>query len=102
VEYCLLIAHICCNEKPLYGNEITYLAAYTCRQALQEELDGKEEDDFAKMEDLYGRIEAQDTSRRTKLVIDQMTNRLSCLFIFPTACRNAWPSMRPFLAVDAC
>jgi hypothetical protein len=96
------IAQIRCSEKQLYGNEITYLAAYRCRLALREEFDGKEEDDFAKMEDLRNRIEAQDTSSRTKLVIDQMTNRFSCLFICPTACRNAWRSMRPFLAVDAC
>jgi hypothetical protein len=86
------IAQIRCNEKQLYGNEITYLAAYRCRQTLREELDGKEEHDFAKMEDLSAQIEAKDTSSRTKLVIDQMSD----------PCRNAWQSMRPFLAVDAC
>ena len=64
------IAQIRCNEKQLYGNEITYLAAYRCRQALQEELDGKEEHDFAKMEDLRNRTEAQDASSRTKLIVD--------------------------------
>jgi hypothetical protein len=96
------IAQIRCNEKQLYGNEIIYLAAYRCRQTLQEELDGKEEHDFAKMEDLSAQIEAKDTSSRTKLVIDQMSDRFSCLFICPVACRNAWQSMRPFLAVDAC
>jgi hypothetical protein len=96
------VAQIRCNEKQLYGNEITYLAAYRCRQQLREEFDGKEEHDFAKMEDLRDRIKAQDISSCTKLVIDQITNRFSCLFICPTACRNAWQSMRPFLAVDAC
>jgi hypothetical protein len=96
------IAQIRCNEKQLYSNEITYLAAHRCRQALQEELDSKEEHDFAKMEDLRNRSEAQDTSSRTKLVIDWTTDRFSSLFICPTACRNAWQPMRPFLAVDAC
>jgi hypothetical protein len=96
------IAQIRCNEKQLYSNEITYLAVYRYRQALQEELDGKEEHDFVKIEDLRNRTEAQDASSRTKLIVDQMTDRFSCLFICLAACRNAWQSIRPFLAVDAC
>ena len=87
------IAQIQRNKKQLYGSEITYLAAYRCRQALQEELDGKEEYDFAKMEDLHNRTEAQDTLIRTKLVIDRTTDRFGCLFICLTAYRNAWQSI---------
>jgi transposase-like protein len=54
------------------------------------------------MVDLRNWIEAQDISCPTRLVIDQIANPFSCLFICPAACRNAWQSMRPFLAVDAC
>ena len=61
------IAQIQCNKKQLYGNEITYLSAYICRQALQEELNAKEECDFAKMEVLRNRTEAKYLSSRTKL-----------------------------------
>ena len=82
------IVQIRCNEKQLYSNEITYLAVYRYRQALQEELDGKEEHDFVKIEDLRNRTEAQDASSRTKLIVDQMTDRFSCLFICLVACRN--------------
>jgi hypothetical protein len=84
-------------------NRATTITQIRCNEKqLQEELDGKEEHDFAKMEDLRNQTEAQDTSSCTKLVIDRMTDCFSCLFICLTACRNVWQLMRLFLAVDAC
>jgi hypothetical protein len=39
-------AQIKANKKKRFGNNISYMAAYRTREKLQEEIEGKEEDDF--------------------------------------------------------
>jgi hypothetical protein len=42
-------AQIKANEKERFSNDISYMAAYRTREKLQEEIEGKEEDDFPRI-----------------------------------------------------
>jgi hypothetical protein len=48
-------AQIKANEKERFGNDISYMAAYRTREKLQEEIEGKEEDDFLHIR-TYGQL----------------------------------------------
>jgi hypothetical protein len=48
------------NDKEQWANDISYMAAYLTREALRIELNGREEDDFARMNDLGARIQEVD------------------------------------------
>jgi hypothetical protein len=42
-------AQIKATEKELFGNDISYIAAYRTRERLREEIEGKDEDDFPRI-----------------------------------------------------
>jgi hypothetical protein len=45
------------NEKESWANDIGYMASYRVRETLLIELDGREEDDFVRMNDLGAMIQ---------------------------------------------
>jgi hypothetical protein len=95
------VAQIRANEKEQWANDINYMAAYRTREALRIELDGREEDDFARMNDLGARI--QDVDPQSFLVLESTNDaRFSRFFFTPNALRLAVPHLRPFIALDAC
>ena len=53
----ITVAQIIANEKEKWRNDIKYKTAWCVREALILEMDGKEEDDFKKMNSLKARID---------------------------------------------
>jgi hypothetical protein len=76
------------------------MAAYRVRETLRIELDGKEEDDFARMHELGARI--QEIDPESFLVLENNEDGgFSRFFFTPNATRLAVPHLRPFIALDA-
>jgi hypothetical protein len=95
------VAQIRANEKERWANDISYIAAYRVRETLRIELDGKEEDDFARMNALGAKI--QEVNPESFLVLENNEdNRFSRFFFTPNLIRLAVPYLRPFIALDAC
>jgi hypothetical protein len=95
-------AQIKANEKERFGNNIGYMAAYRTREKLQEEIEGREEDDFPYIW-TYGQLlhdqAAQDyqsnyfelDQEKFRLLADQPeTYRFYCCFVAPVATRLAF------------
>ena len=77
------------------------MAAYRVRETLRIELDGKEEDDFARMYELGARI--QEIDPESFLVLENTEDgRFLRSFLTPNATRLAVPYLRTFIALDTC
>lgn len=97
----ITVAQIRSNEQEISGNIISYLAAYRTKQAILEQLDGKEQDEFSKMSSLWDRMTKADPGISALVKYDQ-NNRFDHFFCAPAATKKAFKYMRPFIAVDAC
>jgi hypothetical protein len=97
----ITVAQIRNNEQMLYGNTISYLAAYRTKEAILEQLDGKEQDEFCKMGSLFDRMARADPEISASSDSDH-NQRFDHFFCAPSATKKAFKYMRPFIAVDAC
>jgi hypothetical protein len=98
----ITVAQIRCNEQELSGNVISYLAAHRTKEAILEQLDGKEQDEFSKLNHLTSRINQASNELTAYFTTDPSSNRFDSFLCIPLATRKAWKYMRPFIAVDAC
>jgi hypothetical protein len=70
---------------------------------LQEEFEGKEEEDFLRLPALKMRIRAEDPNATLALEYkNRGIGRFKRMFVALYATRKAWHSICPFVAIDAC
>jgi len=77
------------------------MAAYRVRETLRIGLDGREEDDFARMNALGARIQEADPESFFVLENDKYS-RFTRFFFTLNPTRLAVPHLRPFIALDDC
>ena len=87
------------NERLQYDNHISYLQAHRVKQALLEEIEGKEADCFAQFPAYIARLKAADTMNFAELSIN--TNGVfEAAFFAPSSLRAGFRSVRRFIALD--
>jgi MuDR family transposase len=87
------------NERLQYDNHISYLQAHRVKQALLEEIEGKEADCFAQFPAYIARLKAADTMNFAELSIN--TNGVfEAAFFAPGSLRAGFRSVRRFIALD--
>jgi hypothetical protein len=98
----ITVAQIRSNERLQFNSEISYKQAYRTKQALLRELDGDEDEAFAKIPALCQRIQAAD---KDNYVVTKWSNgnsgKFEAIFVAPVSTRHAQWYLRPFIGLDS-
>jgi hypothetical protein len=84
-----------------FSNTISYRQAHRLKQALLDEIEGKEADCFAKFPAYIEQLVALDPKNQSALAIDK-EDRFEAAAFAPAAMKQAFQWLRPFIALDAC
>jgi hypothetical protein len=84
-----------------FSNTISYRQAHRLKQALLDEIEGKEADCFAKFPAYIEQLVALDPKNQSALAIDE-EDRFEAAAFAPAAMKQAFQWLRPFIALDAC